>query len=239
MLCTWGFFFMDPMNASGEASSRTINARCFCKTSNRRFNAENSGESCPGLPPACLRKSRRAVSGLGGAVWSLALAGEGAANKLYPPGSGDPERFFRRCAGCQLCAATCPAGIIKPTLLGFGPVHLDYSAGCCEYDCVRCGSACPTGALERLSVDDKHYTRIGVASAELGLCRVVAEHEACDLCARACPPGAIYMADGPDGIPIPEVNTFHCIGCGACQSVCPVRPRAITVEPIGEQRMMW
>jgi ferredoxin len=179
-----------------------------------------------------------AGSGMLGLTNFTSMAGEDHSGRIYPPGAGHPDRFYQQCTGCQLCAAKCPTNVIKPTWLGFGPVRLDYSAGRCDYDCAECGSVCPTGALQKLSLDDKRYTRIGQAAVELILCRVATDNVPCDLCAQACPVKAIYMVDNPQGPPAPEVNAFHCIGCGACQHICPVRPRAVTVASIGEQQLM-
>lgn len=54
-------------------------------------------------------------------------------------------------------------------------------------------------------------------------------------CARHCPTAAIQMipseAGNPDSLKIPAVNTERCIGCGACENLCPARPfSAIYVE---------
>ena len=54
-------------------------------------------------------------------------------------------------------------------------------------------------------------------------------------CARHCPAGAIQMvpSDPEDeaSIKIPVVNAERCIGCGACENLCPSRPfSAIYVE---------
>ena len=57
----------------------------------------------------------------------------------------------------------------------------------------------------------------------------------CGNCARHCPAGAIEMVasnpDMTDSPRIPVVNTERCIGCGACENLCPARPfSAIYVE---------
>ena len=175
--------------------------------------------------------------GLAHAVRGIASVAENVRNLILPPGAIDPERFARQCTGCQVCTANCPAGIIIPSPSGFGPVRLDYSHNGCEYHCTRCNAVCPSGALQPLDLVDKQWLKIGEAQIDLPQCRIVKDGIACGLCARACPKGAIIMVDGPDGFGVPEVAAFHCIGCGVCQAICPVTPKAISVDAI-EQRPM-
>ncbi|EXY44632.1 4Fe-4S binding domain protein [Bacteroides fragilis str. 3783N1-6] len=57
----------------------------------------------------------------------------------------------------------------------------------------------------------------------------------CDNCARHCPTGAIQMIvaepEKETSPQIPAINTERCIGCGACENLCPARPfSAIYVE---------
>ena len=61
------------------------------------------------------------------------------------------------------------------------------------------------------------------------------DKEDCGNCARHCPTGAIQMIpkdENDESSPkIPVVNTERCIGCGACENLCPARPfSAIYVE---------
>ena len=63
----------------------------------------------------------------------------------------------------------------------------------------------------------------------------------CNNCERHCPNGAITMItkDGSDGkkVRIPMIDAERCLGCGACEYVCPSRPfSAIFVEGIEEHR---
>lgn len=50
--------------------------------------------------------------------------------------------------------------------------------------------------------------------------------EKCNLCAQACPEGAIYASEKKYGI-----NDDMCIGCGICLEVCPVKAIVHETDP--------
>ena len=57
----------------------------------------------------------------------------------------------------------------------------------------------------------------------------------CGNCATHCPVGAIQMIaenpNEPGSLKVPVINPERCIGCGACEYLCPARPLgAIYVE---------
>jgi formate hydrogenlyase subunit 6/NADH:ubiquinone oxidoreductase subunit I len=57
----------------------------------------------------------------------------------------------------------------------------------------------------------------------------------CTECQRHCPTSAIVLVarepENPDSLKIPAIDTSLCIGCGACEHLCPARPfPAIYVE---------
>lgn len=173
----------------------------------------------------------------GGAVRGLARSAENTGGLIFPPGAFDADRFARQCTACQLCTMNCPAQIIKPSPYVFGPVRLEYSRAGCQYDCALCGAVCPSGALQRLSLEDKQWLKVGEAAVDAAKCRVVKDNGQCSLCKEACPKSAIFMMDSPNGLEVPEVAAFHCIGCGVCEAVCPMHPKAVTVTAV-EQRPM-
>ena len=174
---------------------------------------------------------------LGGTLRTLARKERHAEGLILPPGAMNAEKFMTRCTSCHLCAVSCPSGVIKPAPYALGPVHLDFDEGACSYECTRCNNICPSSALKSLSLQDKQWLKIGEAVFDAPKCNVLKEGESCALCARACPKEAIHMMDGPDGLQIPEVNAFHCIGCGACQSICPASPKAIVVTSVEQIEM--
>jgi ferredoxin len=147
---------------------------------------------------------------------------------IAPPGSGGVERLLDRCTGCHLCIGACPTRVLKPAFLEYGlegllKPQLDFSRSYCSYDCTTCGEVCPENAISRLTLADKRVTRIGVAQVIPAKCKI------CMICVRQCPTQAI-IAEPKDGyFSIPEVNVERCIGCGLCEAVCPVLPKAVKV----------
>jgi len=77
---------------------------------------------------------------------------------LRPPGALDEERFTGVCIRCGSCTRVCPTRILKPDLGGHGLAGLlapvaSFEDGYCKEDCHRCGQVCPSGAIERLSLE--------------------------------------------------------------------------------------
>ena len=145
------------------------------------------------------------------------------------------------CTACQLCVSACPNGVLRPStdLMTFMQPEMSYERGFCRPECTRCSQVCPAGAIEPIERADKAAIQIGHAVWIKDNCVVLTDHVNCGNCARHCPSGAISMEpveslwDGKsDNIPVvPIVNTERCIGCGACENVCPSRPfSAIYVE---------
>ena len=98
--------------------------------------------------------------------------------------------------------------------------------------CHLCVNACPTGAIRPLTLKEKQLTKIAEAKFNPRNCIVFQEEEECGRCASVCPVRAITLRG--NGTPRP-VNTNLCIGCGACQMVCPAPEKAMTVHEIEKQ----
>lgn len=156
---------------------------------------------------------------------------------IVPPGSQSIRNFTKRCTGCQLCVSVCPNQVLRPSaeLTTFMQPEVSYERGYCRPECVKCSEVCPAGAIQVLTTADKSATQIGHAVWVEKNCVVLSDGVECGNCARHCPTGAITMVERTPGSlamqKIPVVNAERCIGCGACENLCPARPfSAIYVE---------
>ncbi len=156
---------------------------------------------------------------------------------LTPPGSLSFDHYARRCTGCQLCVSECPNGVLRPTadLMHLMLPTMSYERGYCRPECTRCSEVCPAGAIRLIDKAEKSSTQIGHAVFVQKNCVVVTDGVDCGNCERHCPVGAIEMValneDDENSPWVPAVNEEACIGCGACEYVCPARPySAIMVE---------
>ena len=156
---------------------------------------------------------------------------------LVPPGAKGLRNMRTHCTGCQLCVSVCPNQVLRPStkLETLMQPEMSYERGYCRPECTKCSEVCPAGAILKLTPADKSATQIGHAVGVEKNCVPLRDKVACGNCARHCPTGAITMvpsdADDADSLKIPVVNVERCIGCGACENLCPARPfSAIYVE---------
>ena len=156
---------------------------------------------------------------------------------LTPPGSLSFQHFAQHCTGCQLCVSECPNNVLRPSsdLMHLMLPEMSYERGYCRPECTRCSEVCPAGAIKLVDKPEKSSVQIGHAVWIKKNCVVLTDEVECGNCARHCPSGAIEMVpldpDNEESPMIPAINEAACIGCGACEYVCPSRPfSAIYVE---------
>ena len=187
---------------------------------------------------------------------------------IRPPGSVPEPEFLERCIRCAECMKVCPNNALHPAFFEAGvegiwtPILIP-RIGYCEHSCVLCGQVCPTGAIQKITEEQKQGVgqkpiSIGTAFYDQGRCLPWAMSTPCIVCEEFCPtsPKAIWVeeVDVPKRLPIaeqagappkmemvhvqrPHVDPSLCIGCGACEKVCPVQDKpAVYVTSVGETR---
>ena len=154
---------------------------------------------------------------------------------LTPPSALSAKHFAQHCTACQLCIANCPNQVLRPSedLEHLMQPVMQYDKGYCRPECTRCSQVCPTGAIQPITIEEKSAQQIGHAVWVRKNCVKLTDEVECGNCARHCPTGAIEMVplEEDEEKWVPAVNEEMCIGCGACENLCPARPfSAIYVE---------
>ena len=167
---------------------------------------------------------------------------------IVPPGAQSLRNMKKHCTACQLCVSACPNNVLRPSdkLTTFMQPEMSFERGYCRPECIECSSVCPAGAIKAITTADKSAISVGHAVWIKEYCVVNTDAVPCNSCERHCPTKAITLVSlnpeegntpqrGPGNRPpvlkIPAINKELCIGCGACENLCPARPlSAIYVE---------
>jgi len=164
---------------------------------------------------------------------------------ISPPGSKGLKHFTHHCTACGLCIVNCPSQVLRPSSdwVNWMQPEMEFERGYCRPECTRCGEVCPTEAISEITKEQKVSTQIGYAVWLRDDCVVVKDGVDCGNCARHCPTGAIQMVEdrkqpSARGM-IPAIEAERCIGCGACENLCPARPNsAIYIEGVERHHLI-
>jgi polyferredoxin len=164
-------------NCEGASDPQTQLRKSEC------FVCFNCLESCPTdaisfkfMPPLKREVTAPAVPGRRAFLGTLIGLGfyafgrtSGASDSNYskkvirPPGSVEEKAFLDRCLKCDQCIRTCPTNVLQPALMESGlegvwtPI-LNMKTGFCEVNCTLCSQVCPTGAIQRITIEEKTGT---------------------------------------------------------------------------------
>lgn len=153
-------------------------------------------------------------------------------NLVRPPGALPEDRFLQTCIACQECVRICPSMALRPAFLeggltSIGTPYLASRQGACSFisGCPQlCAQVCPVGAIRPIPVSEM---KSGVARVDHKACLAWDQGEKCLVCVEACLSDAAKSINGRV-----IVDAEKCIGCGRCESGCPVPGSAIRVYPI-------
>ena len=139
---------------------------------------------------------------------------------LRPPGAEPVGRFLSLCTHCGQCAEACPFSSIVLEA-GLNPLEsgtpkvIPKRMPC--WLCMRCGLACPTGALAPV---EKTKAGMGTAVIDRKRCFTYIGSIICRTCFEKCPLKARAITLE---LALYPVITKECVGCGVCENVCPAQ----------------
>jgi MauM/NapG family ferredoxin protein len=167
---------------------------------------------------------------------------------IRPPGAIPETLFNSRCIACGQCMKVCPANTLQPCVMADGFFRMATPKvvpriGGCEEKCHICGHVCPTGAIRKLTREEKRFAKIGTAVVDRNRCLAWEQNKECLVCVEVCPYNAIesVTVETTKGrFTVPVVDEDLCMGCGMCEQQCPVfDTAAIVVYKFGENRIAY
>ncbi len=191
--------------------------------------------AAPSAIPGAKLDRRAFLQGMGAAAAGLAFLPltrlEPQPAPLRPPGALPEAQFLDTCIACQECVRICPthglqAAFLQAGVSRIGTPVLVPRAGACSINvsCNHlCQQVCPVQAI--LPVKPRQF-QIGLAQVDHSLCLAWDQGLKCLVCVEACQYHAAIPLQGKV-----TVDANNCVGCGACESGCPVLGSAIHVKP--------
>ena len=245
LVCRPGAVEVSPETVSIAPSECIVCLDCLasCKKEDIRFQ--------PVFRPAASREydltRREALGVMGVGLASLLLFRTDLRNRrqnpllIRPPGVNDEDKFLSSCLRCTQCVKICPTTALQPAfdqagLEGFWTPVLVPRVGYCDYGCTACGQVCPSGAIPRLTLEEKRQEVIGKANVNKNRCLPWASATPCIVCEEMCPTPqksirleeatVLNGEDQPVTVQRPHVLRELCIGCGICENHCPLEGEA-------------
>ena len=217
-----------------------LNCYFTCPEEDVHFSFKKGGKGKSKIDLTRRRFITAAASGLVlmGVYRTSPLNIDSAEKAIRPPGAVPEDKFLDLCLRCQQCSSICSTtgGCLQPAvsqagLEGFWTPVAMMRQGYCEFNCILCGQVCPSGAIKFLAVGAKQTTRIGLAFFDTNRCIPYYKQEDCLVCEEHCPTpdkaikfkltqvtknGEIKI------VKLPYVDEKLCIGCGICETKCPI-----------------
>jgi ferredoxin len=134
---------------------------------------------------------------------------------VTPPGSLSLNHFTQTCTACHVCISSCPSQVLQPSFLQYGLAGLlqptmDFEASYCNYECTVCTEICPSGAIRKMTVEEKKLSQSGKVVFIKQNCVVFTENTDCGACTEHCPTKAVTMVPYKNSR-MPEVKPEYCI----------------------------
>lgn len=153
---------------------------------------------------------------------------------IRPPGAVEERAFLAGCIRCCRCQDACEPGAIRFFTEAQGEhyhtPYVDPSIRACTL-CMKCTQVCPTGVLRPMETDQKAEVAMGTVELETDRClsyKAKARYEIRALTPWKRPTLSLEPDKPPAG---PEEPLERRGPCGECFMFCPVRRRAIKLEP--------
>jgi len=153
-------------------------------------------------------------------------SGQQRTRLIRPPGAVPEEPFLAGCIRCYKCQDACEIGAIRFFTESegrhFHTPYVDPSVKACNL-CMKCTTVCPTGVLENMAPSRKAEIRMATVELDRDLCLSFKAK-------RIRNEQALLLEVGREATEAEGENQRRG-PCGECHMFCPLRGRAIRLEP--------